>query len=125
MKITINHKGSFKNTEKFIKKNITTEQLLILEKYAQEGLNALMASTPVDTGKTMSSWGYHISFTNKYIKLTYTNSNIVDNVPIAIVLQYGHATRDGSFIEGIDYINPAVRPIFNKISKTLWKEVTK
>lgn len=123
--IKINHKGSFKNTENFLKKNITTKQLLILEKYAQEGVEALASATPVDTGETASSWGYQISFTNKGIKLTFTNSNIVNGVPIAIILQYGHATRHGGYVEGIDYINPALKPIFDKISKSLWEEVAK
>jgi len=123
--IKINHKGSFKNTENFLKKNITTKQLLILEKYAQEGVEALASATPVDTGETASSWGYQIIFTNKGIKLTFTNSNIVNGVPIAIILQYGHATRHGGYVEGIDYINPALKPIFDKISKSLWEEVTK
>lgn len=123
--IKINHKGSFKSTEKFLKRKITTEQLLIFEKYAQEGVEALASATPFDTGKTSSSWGYQISFTDKHVKLTFTNSNIVDGIPIAIILQYGHGTRQGGYVEGIDYINPALKPIFKKISDSLWKEVTK
>ena len=123
--IKIKHKGSLKKTEKFLKKNITDEQLLILKKYAQEGVDALSSSTPFDTGKTASSWGYNISFTNKGLKLTFTNSHHVNNTPIAIILQYGHATRNGGYVEGIDYINPALKPIFDKILDSLQKEVIK
>lgn len=123
--IKIKHKGSFKNTERFLKKKLSTEQLFILEKYALQGVDALSAATPKDTGETASSWSYQISFTEKYVKLTFTNSNIVNGVPIAIILQYGHATSNGGYVEGIDYINPALKPIFNKITDSLWKEVTK
>lgn len=123
--IKINHKGSFKNTEKFLKRKITTEQLLIFEKYAQEGVDALASSTPFDTGVTASSWGYHISFTDKHVSIQFTNSHVDGNTPIAIILQYGHGTRNGGFVQGIDYINPALKPIFNSISNSLWREIIK
>lgn len=122
--IRIKHKGSFKNTEKFFKRNITQEQLLILEKYAHEGVVALASSTPYDTGETASSWGYKISIQNRSIKIIFTNSHVVNNVPIAIILQYGHATKDGGYVQGLDYINPAIRPVFNKIVNEL-QEVIK
>ena len=85
---------------------------------------ALTASTPVDTGKTASSWSYEIRKTNSSISIVWKNSNIVDGVPIAVVIQYGHGTATGGYVQGVDYINPALQPIFERISKEIWKEVT-
>lgn len=96
-----------------------------IEKYAQEGVNALKAATPHDTGKTASSWSYEIKRTNNSITINFNNSNIVNGVPIAIILQYGHGTRNGGYVKGRDYINPAIQPIFDKLTNDAWKEVTK
>ena len=94
-----------------------------LEKYAKRGLEALQSNTPVDTGLTRDSWGYEISFTNSYVSIIWTNTNVVDGVPIAIILQYGHATGTGGYVQGRDYINPAIQPIFDEMAEDIWKEV--
>lgn len=96
-----------------------------LEQYGERGVAALAAATPVDTGLTAQSWYYTIKRQNGKITISFCNSNIVNGVPIAIVLQYGHATRNGGWIEGLDYINPAIQPIFDELTKNAWKEVTK
>lgn len=96
-----------------------------LDKYGREGVSALASATPVDSGKTASSWSYEIIKEKDSVKLTFSNSNIQNGVPIAVILQYGHATRNGGWVQGRDYINPAIRPIFDKIADQAWKEVTK
>ena len=94
-----------------------------IEKYAKQGLEALKNATPVDSGVTASSWYYRIEDNKGIISITYYNSNINDGVPIAIILQYGHATRNGGWVQGRDYINPAIQPIFDQIAADAWKEV--
>ena len=101
------------------------EQNWNLDKYGQAGVNALQAATPVDTGLTASSWYYEITNNDGVVRITFNNSNIQNGVPIAIILQYGHATRNGGWVEGRDYINPAIQPIFDKITETAWREVTR
>lgn len=123
--ITLKSKGDFKSTTKFLNKVLNRSYLDILEKYGREGVAALSAATPVDTGLTASSWDYKIEATDKGFSIAFTNSNRVDGVPIAIILQYGHVTKNGGWVEGIDYINPAIRPIFEKLAKEAWQEVTK
>ena len=127
MGIRINHRGSFKNINKFLKNasSISTRYLHILEKYGREGVNALRNATPVDTGKTANSWYYEITSTKAGFGLTWSNSNLEDGIPIAILIQYGHGTKSGYFVKGTDYINPALKPIFDKLSIELWKEVSK
>lgn len=122
--IVIKQSGSFKNTERFLTRASRIRVRDILEKYGREGVAALSMATPVDSGLTASSWDYEVRITKSTYTLTWTNSNVVNGVPIAIVLQYGHATKNGGFVQGRDYINPAIRPIFDKISNELWKEVT-
>lgn len=122
--LTYKTKGSFENTNKFFKKMSQKNIFKSLDKYGEEGVAALTASTPVDTGKTASSWSYEIRKTNSSISIVWKNSNIVDGVPIAVVLQYGHGTATGGYVQGVDYINPALQPIFERISKEIWKEVT-
>ena len=122
--LTYKTKGSFENTNKFFKKMSQKKIFKSLDKYGEEGVAALTASTPVDTGKTASSWSYEIRKTNSSISIVWKNSNIVDGVPIAVVLQYGHGTATGGYVQGVDYINPALQPIFERISKEIWKEVT-
>lgn len=122
--LTYKTKGSFENTNKFFKKMSQKNIFKSLDKYGEEGVAALTASTPVDTGKTASSWSYEIRKTNSSISIIWKNSNIVDGVPIAVVLQYGHGTATGGYVQGVDYINPALQPIFERISKEIWKEVT-
>ena len=95
-----------------------------LDKYGQEGVAALASATPVDSGETANSWYYKIERTKGSVKIVFCNSNIQNGVPIAIILQYGHGTRNGGWVEGRDYINPAIQPIFDKITNEMWREVT-
>lgn len=95
----------------------------VAEKYANEGVNALSSATPVDTGLTAKSWDYEISNTDTSTTIYWKNSNVVNGVPIAVLIQYGHGTKNGGYVEGIDYINPALRPIFEKMAQDAWKEV--
>lgn len=110
--------------EKFLKKVPASDYLHIFEKYGREGVVALSSVTPKDSSETANSWDYKISRTSKGINITWTNSNIVDGVTIAIILQYGHGTRNGGYVQGRDYINPAIRPIFDRIITDIWREVT-
>jgi hypothetical protein len=123
--VVIKHKGNFNNTEKFFKNMSKLNIRRFLESYGQEGVKALASATPVDTGKTADSWGYEVVINKNSYSLVWTNSNVVDGVPIAIVLQYGHGTRNGGFVQGRDYINPAIQPIFDKISEKIRDEVSK
>jgi len=117
------HRGNFKKTESFLKSMSKNDPVSILSKYGREGVAMLASATPVDTGKTASSWGYEITKKGDQWTLAWTNSNIAGGVPVAILLQYGHATRNGGYVRGVDYINPAVRPIFQRIADEAWKEV--
>jgi len=121
--IVIESKGSFKNTETFLKKMSKLSPEDILTKYAREGVLELSRSTPSKSGLTANSWNYQVLAKKGYYSITWTNSNVVDGVPIAILLQYGHGTGTGGYIEGYDYINPALRPIFDKIADDVWNEV--
>lgn len=123
--IQIRHKGDFSKFQKYLGNLKKTVHLSDLEKYGQEGVAALASATPVDTGKTASSWYYEIVRGNGTISINYCNSNINDGVPIAIILQYGHGTNNGGWVEGRDYINPSIQPIFDKIADSAWREVTK
>ena len=96
-----------------------------LDKYGREGVTALASATPVDSGLTAKSWYYEVSVTNESATISFHNSNIQNGVPIAVILQYGHGTRNGGWVQGRDYINPAIQPVFDKIADAAWKEVTK
>ena len=122
--ISFKHKGNFEPTTKFLYKNRKINLNTVLEKYGQIGVSELERATPKDTGKTSKSWGYKISITDRGASIVWTNSNVVDGVPIAIILQYGHATRNGGYVQGRDYINPALQPVFDGILRDVWKEVT-
>lgn len=123
--ISIKQKGDFVKLTRYLEKAKRTVNLSGLDKYAREGVAALSSATPVDTGLTANSWHYTIENVNGYIKISFNNSNIQNGVPIAIILQYGHGTRNGGWVEGRDYINPAIQPIFDKITENAWREVTK
>jgi hypothetical protein len=123
--ITFKTKGSFKNTEKFLRHAKELDVLFILKKYGAEGILALSRATPQDTGETASSWDYVAEVTKYKGKLIWTNSNSEFGAPVAILIQYGHATGNGGYVEGIDYINPAMRPIFEKIANEIFEEVSK
>lgn len=123
--ITIKSRGSFRKTRSFLKRLTEFDYMRILVKYAEQGVQALRDATPIDSGKTAASWGYRITEKDGSYTLSFINSNIVDGVPIAVILQYGHATGNGGYVQGRDYINPAIRPIFDRIAKEAWKEVTR
>jgi hypothetical protein len=125
--ITFKHKGNFNNTEAFFKRDIVSNYTVLLEKYAKEGVKALADATPRDSGKTADSWSYSIKHypDSRKVIITWLNDNISEDIPVAILIQYGHGTKDGGFVQGIDFINPTMRPIFNKIADEAWKEVTK
>ena len=123
--ISFRQKGDFSKVTKFLEKAKESVHLGILDKYGREGVAALSSATPVDTGLTAKSWYYTIENKNGVATLSFNNSNIQNGVPIAIILQYGHATRNGGWVEGRDYINPAIQPIFDGIATKAWKEVTK
>lgn len=117
--------GSFKRTMLFLEKN-SHLKLENLATYAQEGVDALASATPVDSGLTADSWYYKITERDGSVMIEWLNSNLGDGwAPIALLIQYGHATGTGGYVEGIDYINPALKPIFDKIEKKVWREVTR
>lgn len=121
--IVIRERGSFQKTERYLKGLRRRQLRPILERYAKEGMAVLAAATPVDSGVTAASWGYEISVTKSGFSAAWTNDNVVKGVPIAIILQYGHATGTGGFVQGQDYINPAIRPVIDKMTEALWREV--
>lgn len=123
--IKVSHKGDFVNTTRFLERAKKGVHIDSLNKYGREGVAALASATPVDTGLTASSWYYKIENKNGVVKMSFCNSNIQNGIPIAIILQYGHGTRNGGWVEGRDYINPAIQPIFDEIVKNAWREVTK
>lgn len=123
--IRFEHKGDFSKTSRFLKKAKNAIRISELDKYGQAGVAALSSATPKDSGKTASSWYYEIERQNGIVSITFNNSNVNNGVPIAIILQYGHGTGTGGWVEGRDYINPAIRPIFDEIANSAWKEVTK
>lgn len=123
--ISFRHKGDFSKTTAFLERNKKGVNIRSLEKYAKEGVAALSSATPVDTGLTASSWYHKIEDINGTVKISFCNSNIQNGVPIAMILQYGHGTNNGGWVEGRDYINPAIQPIFDKILNDAWKEVNK
>lgn len=122
--ISFTHSGSFKNLEKFLRDANGGRIGRGLDALAERGVSALAANTPVESGLTANSWGYEIERKRGRITIIWTNSHVVDGVPISIILQYGHATGTGGYIQGRDYINPAIKPIFDDIATQVWKEVT-
>lgn len=123
--IKIKEHGDYSRIRNYLKRNEKPSYLSVLEKYAKEGVEALSRATPQDTGLTAALWSYKIVNDGNYTKIEYHNTNINEGVPIAVILQYGHGTGTGGWVEGRDYINPAIQPIFDKIADEAWKEVTK
>ena len=121
--IRITSKGDFDNTFRFLKKMSNFKVNKILEKYGAMGVSALAAATPVDSGLTANSWGYEISVGKEGATIHWTNINQNNGVYIAVILQYGHGTGTGGYVQGRDYINPAIRPVFDKIAEEAWMEV--
>ena len=123
--IKFRQKGDFSKLTNYLEKVKEVVKLGDLDKYGREGVAALASATPVDTGLTASSWRYEIQHGNDSVSIAFYNDNIQNGVPIAIILQYGHGTRNGGYVQGRDYINPAIKPIFDKITEDAWKEVTR
>lgn len=125
MGIVIKQSGSFKNTERFFDRAKKFNASSILKKYGEKGVAALSAATPVDSGKTASSWNYTINKNKAGYTIEWTNSNVNRGVNIALIIQTGHGTGTGGYVQGIDYINPAMEPIFEAMAEEAWLEVTK
>jgi hypothetical protein len=123
--ISFRQKGDFSKTTRYLERVKNAMRIGELDKYGREGVAALASATPVDTGLTASSWYYQIENKKGSITISFFNSNIQNGVPIAIILQYGHGTGTGGWVQGRDYINPAIQPIFDKIAENAWREVTK
>lgn len=122
--VSVRFKGSdFKNTEKLLRKSFGRNWTAVLEKYGEQGVAALSNATPVDTGLTAASWSYEIIQNDGGVSIIWNNSNVQNHVNIALILQYGHGTRNGGYVQGRDYINPAMRPIFDEMAEKAWKEV--
>ena len=125
MRITTKKSGSITNTMGLLKRILSRGYLAKLEQYGQMGVEALSAATPERTGATAAAWGYEIEINGNRTKLTWTNSNVNDGVNIALLIQYGHGTGTGGYVQGIDYINPAMKPMFEHFADDLWKEATR
>lgn len=123
--ISFKQKGDFSKLTGFLEKSLEIVHLGFLDKYGREGVKALSTATPVDTGSTANSWSYEIVQKKGSVSIVFKNDYRENNIPIAIILQYGHGTKNGGYVEGIDYINPAIQPIFEKILHEAWTEVTR
>ena len=123
--ISFRQKGDFSKLTSFLERAKETVHLGDLNKYGRQGVSALASATPIDSGETAESWHYKIENNKESATITFYNSNVQNGVPIAIILQYGHGTRNGGWVEGRDYINPAIQPIFDQIVDDAWREVNK
>lgn len=123
--ISFRQKGDFSKLTRYLEKVKETVKIGDLDRYGKEGVAALASATPVDSGLTAQSWNYKIERKSGSVAITFNNTNIQNGVPIAIILQYGHGTGTGGWVQGRDYINPAIQPLFDKIAENAWKEVTK
>lgn len=124
MRVNFEVSGGFTKTERFLNRMKRREYLNVLDEFGRDGVQALRNATSVDSGATAEAWDYEIKRTRNYTEIVWTNSNINDGVPIAVILQYGHGTGTGGYVQGRDYINPAIRPVFDKIAEKAWKVVT-
>lgn len=122
--VEFRHKGDFSKVTKYLERARKGANIRTLDKYGREGVAALASATPVDSGVTASSWGYEVKQGNGFAMISFTNSNINRGVPIAIILQYGHGTGTGGWVQGRDYINPAIQPVFDRLANDAWREVT-
>lgn len=124
MPVEITSTGNFDKTEKFLKFIRTGRQYAFLDSYAQRGVEALRAATPADTGLTAASWSYTVSKNPGGVRIDWLNSNFENGFAVAVSLQYGHGTGTGGYVAGEDYINPAIRPVFDEIANSVWRAVT-
>lgn len=122
--ISVSHKGDFSRTEKFLMRIKRGDIYKRLDACCRDGVMALERATPVETGKTASSWSYEIRVSGGEVVVYWTNDNVVNGFNVAMGLQYGHGTRNGGYVRGTDYINPAMKPVFDKIANDIWREVT-
>jgi len=120
----IKTRGSFAKTQRFLKRAGNVSHVQILHRYGREGVAALASTTPSDSGETAQAWSYEITKSKYGYKLEFINTNVVNGVPVVILLQYGHRTGNGGYVRGIDFINPTLEPIFKKIANEAWREVT-
>ena len=123
--ITIESQGEWKLTRNWFDRMTKLDLALIMNQFGKEGVSALAAATPSRSGLTSKSWNYEVTRKGNNWKITWTNSNVNKGANIAVLIQYGHGTRNGGYVVGRDYINPAIRPVFDKIAQKAWKEVTK
>lgn len=123
--ISFRQKGDFSKLTRYLERVKEAARLGVLDKYGREGVAALSSATPVDSGETANSWSYKIEHTNGSASIAFYNSHNNNGFPVAIMLQYGHGTGTGGWVEGRDYINPAIQPVFDKIASEAWEEVTK
>lgn len=124
MLIKVRHKGSFNNIERFFNRVLKRDYLNILSDYAAQGVEALREYTPVNTGRLADSWGFEIESGNGITTIWFTNDDIENGQNVAILLIYGHGTRNGGYVEGVDFVSPALRPVFQDLADTMWREVT-
>lgn len=127
MKVVVTTRGSTRNAEAFLNRMKRREQFRVLAKYGPLGVAALRAATPVDDGDTAAGWYYEIVEKSGYFAIHWLNSHVVEpgTIPVAVLIQYGHATGNGAWVEGRDYINPAMKAIFDQMAADMWKEVTR
>ena len=123
MSIRFVHHGDFSKTRSFFERCKEAARLSDLDRYGRAGVQALQSATPLDSGKTADSWDYNIIRKNGSVTIEWVNTNVVDGVNIAVILQYGHGTGTGGYVQGRDYINPAIQPVFDEIADKAWKEV--
>lgn len=123
--ITFRQKGDFSKLTRYLTKVKAAAKVSVLDRFGKEGVAALSSATPKDSGLTSESWFYETEITNGSATISFHNSNVNKGVPIAIILQYGHGTNNGGYVQGRDYINPAIQPIFDKMAEEAWKEVTR
>ena len=123
--ISFRQKGDFSKLTRFLERAKEAVHIGDLDKFGKEGVAALASATPVDSGETANSWYYEIENRKGSVTISFHNSNVQNGVTIAVILQYGHGTRNGGWVQGRDYINPAIQPIFDEIANNAWKEVTK
>lgn len=123
--VSFRHRGDFSKFTRYLERVKNVVRVGDLDRFGRQGVAALASATPVDSGQTANSWYYEVTNKNGVAKISFYNSNIQNGVPIAIILQYGHGTGTGGWVQGRDYINPAIQPIFDSIVKEAWREVTK
>lgn len=125
MQINVTQKGSFHNTERYLRRLSSVNITAILNKYGERGVEALRAATPIDSSLTANSWYYEIVQRPNYHSIRWHNSNIQNGSSIAVLIEYGHATRNGGYVQGHEYIMQAILPVFEQINEEVWREVTR